>query len=449
MSLLRAITRSFVPATALAVFFGTSTLWAAEPTLQLKDNDVWVMAGDSITAQRQHTNYIEAYYRTRFPQLKLHFRNSGIGGNRTGSVLARFDYDVAAWKPTIVSIELGMNDVNGPEETYIKGMKDLIARIRAIPAQPVLISSSPVDDGSILNDWRSERCRKLHPFTEALKKLATDENVLFVDQYHALIDLWGQNRRKGGEAAAAKAAAQPAPTTAPAAPATPAPAPAATSATSPTSATLPDKALNIPPSLVPLGGDAVHPGPVGQFTMAATILKGFKAPGEVSSATIKADGHVVEAKRCKITEVSAANGRLVFTRLDEASPWPIDTVAKSAVKLLPEMLDLSQYLLKVEGLAEGDYQVWINGKPGAKVSSKELTAGWNIASVIVGAIGDRSNAISTMVSKLQNPLNNAWREASKTKDAEKLAAAQKAIEEAESELQALVQPVPWKFEIFK
>ena len=70
------------------------------------------MAGDSITAQRLHTNFIEAYYRTRYPNLRLHFRNSGIGGNRAGSVLARFDYDVAAWKPTIVSVELGMNDVN-------------------------------------------------------------------------------------------------------------------------------------------------------------------------------------------------------------------------------------------------------------------------------------------------------------------------------------------------
>ena len=113
------------------------------------------MSGDSITAQRQHTNFIEAYYRTRYPNLKLHFRNSGIGGNRASSILARFDYDVAAWKPTIVSVELGMNDVGGTEEVYITGMKELIAKIRAIPAQPVLISSSPVDDGSIMGDWTS------------------------------------------------------------------------------------------------------------------------------------------------------------------------------------------------------------------------------------------------------------------------------------------------------
>src|SRR6187455_804014 len=121
------IPRSF-PALLAAASFLTlaSPMHAAEPKLTLKDNDVWVMAGDSITAQRQHTNFIEAYYRTRFPKLNLHFRNSGIGGNRTSSILARFDYDVAAWKPTIVSIELGMNDVNGTEEAYIKGMKDLI-----------------------------------------------------------------------------------------------------------------------------------------------------------------------------------------------------------------------------------------------------------------------------------------------------------------------------------
>ena len=90
--------------TALLLTLPFSTLLAAEPTLQLKDNDIWVMSGDSITAQRLHTNYIEAYYRTREPNLHLHFRNSGIGGNRVGSILARFDYDVAAWKPTIVSV---------------------------------------------------------------------------------------------------------------------------------------------------------------------------------------------------------------------------------------------------------------------------------------------------------------------------------------------------------
>jgi lysophospholipase L1-like esterase len=441
----RMVSRFTAAAAALALVLGSASIRADEPALKLKDNDVWVMAGDSITAQRLHTNYIEAFYRTRHPEWRLHFRNSGIGGNRVGSVLARFDYDVAAWKPTIVSIELGMNDVNGTVEVYIKGMKDLIAKVRAIPAQPVLISSSPVDDGSMMNDWKSARCEKIHPFTEALKKLAAEENVVFVDQYHPLVDLWGKNRRDG-EARAVKNGTWP-PKATPV-PATPAATPAvAAGGATPPPARKPEPP--IAPSLIPLGGNPVHPGPVGQYNMAAVILMGLKADGEVSSATIKADGKVVEAKRCKITDVSAKDGKLSFTRLDESDSWPIAPAAKSALDLLPATLKLSQYMLRVPGLAAGEYHVSIDGKPAATVSAKALADGWNITTAFDGVLGERANKINALLAKLQSPLNNEWRAASKAKDADKLAAAQKAIDDAEAEIQTAIQPVPLHFEIAK
>ena len=413
---------------------------AQEPALQLQDNDVWVMAGDSITAQRLHTNFIEAYYRTRLPKLRLHFRNSGIGGNRTNHVLARFDEDVAAWKPTIVSVELGMNDVNGPEDAYVKGLREIIAKIRAIPAQPVLISSSPVDDGSVMGDWKSPRCEKLHAFTEALKKLAAEEKIVVIDQYHPLIDLWGQNRRKGAELAAENGTLP----TAPAATPVP-PTPAGTGLTPAAKPAEPP----LPPSLIPLGGNPVHPGAVGQYQMAAVILAGLKAGGDVSSATIKADGKIVEAKHCQITEAVAKGGRLSFTRLDETGPWPIQPGAKTALTLLPEMLKLSQYLLRVTGLADGPYRVSINGQPAGTVSAKELAAGWNLTTAFDGALGERANAIAALITKLQTALNNEWRAASKAHDAERLAAAQKEIDACEVELQAVVQPVPLHFVIEK
>jgi lysophospholipase L1-like esterase len=411
-----------------------STLRADEPKLVLKPNDVWVMAGDSITAQRLHTNYIEAYYQTRFPKLNLHFRNSGIGGNRTGNVLARFDYDIAAWKPTIVSVELGMNDVNNGDDpaAYIKGMKEIIAKIRAIPAQPVLISSSPVDDGSKMGAWASERCQRLHPYTDALKQLAAEEKVVFVDQYHPLVDMWGDNRAKG--AAEAAKTAKPAPAT---------PAPAAPQLDKNGKPIPPP----IPPSLIPLGGNPVHPGPVGQYNMAVAILTGLGAPGEVSSATLKADGGIVAVKHCKITDASAKGGKIAFTRLDESSPWPILPAAKDAVRLLPSTLDLSRYLLQVTGLPAGKYRVSINGQPAASLDSKELAAGWNITSAFDGAVGERSTTILNAIAKLQSKLNTDWRAASKDKDEAKLAAAQKAIEDADAEVHTACAPVAWHFEI--
>ena len=93
-----------LPVTLLVLLLGVS-LQAGEPAaFPLKDGDVWVMAGDSITAQHLHSNYFEAFCYARYPKLKFAFRNSGVGGHTIPSTLARFDYDVAGWKPTVVSV---------------------------------------------------------------------------------------------------------------------------------------------------------------------------------------------------------------------------------------------------------------------------------------------------------------------------------------------------------
>jgi len=421
------------------LLLSASLLGAAEPALKLKDNDVWVMAGDSITAQRAHTNYIEAFFRTRYPGLHLHFRNSGVGGDRTSNVLARFDYDVAAWKPTIVSVELGMNDVNGinPErkdgaDAYIAGMGKIAENIRAIQAQPIFISSSPVNDGSIMDAWASPRCQTLHPFTEALTELGRKENILTVDQYHPLLNLWGTNKTVED----ANNFAERIPHLKP-------------------DCNIPDlnvlqafaKSWGKKPTGVLLGGDSVHTGAVGQYLMAAAILKGLNVDREVSSATLKPDGTVVAATKCKITGITSTNGKLTFTRLDECGPWPLLPQAIEASTLMPEMADLSRYLLTIPGLPTGQYSVAMGGKPVATLSNKELEKGWNMSEVITGPLGERSTKIMGLMNILQNSLNNTWRVASKEKDPAKLAAAQKAIEDCEAQLQVACQPQPITFEI--
>ncbi|WP_254512956.1 SGNH/GDSL hydrolase family protein [Anatilimnocola floriformis] len=382
-----------------SVFFtlaAISIAHAAEPAvpLKLKENDVWVMAGDSITAQRQHSNYIEAFFRTRYPELKLQFRNSGVGGHTMQSTSARFDYDIAAFKPTIVSIELGMNDVGAGDDPkkYIEGAVKLIGQVRSAGATPVLITSSPVNDGSKMESWKGDRCRRIHPYSEALKQLATDEKLTYVDQYHPLLALWANNKDESNK----------------------------------------DK--------IGLIGDPVHPGPVGQYTMAATIITGLDVNREVSSATLQADGKVVETKGCMITATKAADGGLTFTRQDEKLPWPIPAQSRAALKLMPEIADLSRYLLTVTGLAAGDYTISIGGKDAAKVTAEELARGVNMATFENGAIAERGAKIVEQINKLQGGLNNNFRGASKAKDETKLAEAQKEIAATEAELTKLVQP---------
>ena len=72
-----------------------------------------------------------------------------MGGDTIPKVLARFDWDAAAWQPTVVSVELGMNDQHGfTTEQFTANMGTLLARIREIKARPVLLSPSPMNNGT-------------------------------------------------------------------------------------------------------------------------------------------------------------------------------------------------------------------------------------------------------------------------------------------------------------
>ncbi len=379
--------------------------FATEPAFTLKNNDTWVMAGDSITAQRLHTNFIEAFFRTRYPQWHLHFRNSGQGGNRVGDVSGRFDYDVAAWKPTIVSVELGMNDTYGANpdskdapSMYINDMKLLVAHIRSISAQPLVISSSPINDGSTMGNWKGVQGHALDPFTDALKDLGQKENFPVVDQFHPLLSLWAANQA--------------------------------------------DKVNGIS-----FGGDAVHVNAIAQYTMAATILKALDVDRDVSSATINPDGQVVASTGCKISDVASSGGKLSFTRLDERSPWPLLPDGFTAAKLLPDIFDLSRYTLTIPNLPAGQYRVTMDDKPVATLSNEVLANGWNISTVSEGPLADRAVAIMGLINQLQSPLNQAWRSASQAKDTVKRAAAQKDIDDTEAKLQSACQPTPIRFVI--
>ena len=76
----------------------------------LKKGDVVVVMGDSITEQRLYSNYLEIWSQTRFPSHDLVFRNVGIGGDTSGGGNGRFKRDVLPFKPTVLTVDFGMND---------------------------------------------------------------------------------------------------------------------------------------------------------------------------------------------------------------------------------------------------------------------------------------------------------------------------------------------------
>src|SRR6266581_480155 len=99
----------------LTAFVSACTAALAQGSFALHDGDRVVFFGDSITDQRLYTTFTETYVVTRFPRLNVSFVHSGWGGDRVtggggGSIDLRLRRDVLAYKPTVMTIMLGMND---------------------------------------------------------------------------------------------------------------------------------------------------------------------------------------------------------------------------------------------------------------------------------------------------------------------------------------------------
>lgn len=138
----------------------------------IRDGDQVVFLGDSITEQRLYTTYLEAYWLTRYPTYKLSFRNVGWGGDTSWlrkrfetdentlfaaapevqqalvekAVAAGLGRDVLPLKPTIVTINFGMNDHSYQPfrqdicNAYIRSQTQLVKTLKASGARVALIT---------------------------------------------------------------------------------------------------------------------------------------------------------------------------------------------------------------------------------------------------------------------------------------------------------------------
>ncbi len=437
----------------LAVSF-TSTVSAQEPqvkpkyngTFPLKDGDMWVMIGDSVTARHQHANYIEAFCYARFPALTFHFRNSGVGGDTVPKAIARFDWDVAAWqpKPTVVSVELGLND--GLSTDYLPNLRKLVERIKGIGALPVLFTPHPLIDGVYFAAIKKHSMKyNVEGSSSGLCVLAAEQGLPFADQFHTLVDVWAKNYPIQSVHYAASVARD-----------------------------VLEKQKDLPgrenlqqwvdtwsksemaASGADIGIDYVHPGPAGNLTMAAAILKGLNAPGLVSKATLDATGKVGETLQCQISNVVVEkNGGLSFDRLDSCLPMPIPDNARGGLVVYPAVADLSQWITTVTGLKAGSYQVEMDGIPVARVTGDELGKGWNMGLLEKGPVADQCRQILSLVGAKENSVS-LWRQnyGIRFKDPNATFAAYATPEkvnqqvlEADAKIREAAQPKPHRFSI--
>jgi len=324
-------------------------------------------------------------------------------------------------------------------------MGTMVERIRKAGAQPIILAASPVNDGTIMAKATGRNVR-LGEYATALKAFSEKEKILYADQFHALVDVWGKNKPREKLPLAVndlKLAAND----------------DSIAGVEHLRAFLAAQEKN-PATGVNLTGDPVHPGPPGQLMMAASLLKDLGAEGFVSSVAIDAEASRVDAKGCVVTGLKSEGGGVVFDRLDECLPFPIPDDGRAALAIAPDVLAMSQYTLKVSNLKDGNYALKIGGIVSGKYTAKQLAEGINLTALqpdpmakVVNPVITQMRAVLKAVADKEGLVSN-WRNLSKAiaakpdaKMSEDLAALGKKVEEADAKIREAAKPQTLHFDI--
>ncbi len=331
----------------LGFLIATVGVQAQDKPFYLKDGDRVVFYGDSITDQRLYTTATETFIVTRFPKLLVSFVHSGWGGDRVtggggGPIDRRLARDVFAYKPSVMTIMLGMNDGSYRAfdekifNQYANGYQHIIDSVKQnLPGiRLTLIQPSPFDDVTQPPRFEGGYNAVLVRYSQFVKELAGRERLDVTDLNTAVVA--ALQKAKAADAELAK-------------------------------------------KIIP---DRVHPGPAGHLLMAAELLKSWNAPQIVTRLEIDAEGKkVVRAQAATVSDFQA-EGKLAWTQLDAALPMPVDmsdSVTALAINSSDFFQTLNEQILKITGLTKAKYELKIDGESVAELTKEQLAEGVNLA----------------------------------------------------------------------
>ncbi len=394
---------------------------SAQDGFYLKNGDRVVFYGDSITEQRLYTTFVETYVVTRFPKLNVSFVHSGWGGDRVtggggGPIDRRLQRDVLPYKPTVVTIMLGMNDGSYRAfdqkifDTYAGGYQRIVQQLkRDLPGlRLTLIQPSPYDDMTRPPTFEGGYNAVLVRYSEFIKELAGKERADIADLNTPVV-------------AALKKA----------------------------TATDPAQAQRVIP-------DRIHPGAGGHLVMAAALLKAWHAPAVVTAIEIDAaKGKTTRIENAQVSELKS-EGMLSWTQADAALPLPVDmndAVLALSVRSSDVIEALNQQVLKVTGLSAPRYQLKIDGETIGSFLQEQLSAGLNLAALPT-PMARQAKAVHALTLKHNNLHFAAWRQVQvpfqddKSPNIAKAVEAMNALEaEVIAEQRTAAQPKPHRYEL--
>ena len=162
----------------------------------IKNNMTVLFQGDSITDCDRNRDdlydlgygypeYAAQYIREKYPKYNLTFINTGISGDRSKDLVARWQKDCIDLNPDFVSILIGINDTwrkfDSNDETtaeeYEKNFRYILNETKSKLGVPMMILSPFVLEVTPdRNDWRED----LNPKIDIAKKLAKEFDCIFI-----------------------------------------------------------------------------------------------------------------------------------------------------------------------------------------------------------------------------------------------------------------------------
>jgi lysophospholipase L1-like esterase len=392
-----------------------------QSAFHLKPGDRVVFYGDSITDQRLYTVFTETFVRTRFPGLAVKFTHSGWGGDRVtggggGAIDIRLKRDVAPYRPTVVTIMLGMNDGRyRPFDPYIydwytTGFAGMVRQIKTLaPGVRITgIRPSPYDEVTRAPLAGGGYNPVLVKFGDFIQELAAKEGMTVADLNAPVVRMLEKANATNAEVA---------------------------------------------PLILP---DRVHPGASGHLIMAGALLKAWGAPAVVSVVEIDAAaGRVAAQDNTTVTSLKTGPA-LTWTQSDKALPMPVDfndAPTALAVKSSDFQESLNRETLKIINLNPGHYALRIDGLQVKVFTADQLAAGLDLTTLPTPML-KQAQEVHALTLKRTGIHNTRWRTIEVPMEKDALTKAQPAMaaldaldEELEAKQVAAAQPAAHLFEV--
>ena len=170
----------------------------ASRQVQLKKGDRIIFFGDSLTALAvKDPNVPEG--KGYVPLVRAALKENGVevdavatGGHKVTDLLKRVDQDVLAKKPSIVVIQIGVNDASAgvTPESFRAQLTELIDKLQQSGTTVIQCTCTCRIEGY---DPANAMDKKLDALAEVARLIATEKQLALVDLRKAFIEYWKKN----------------------------------------------------------------------------------------------------------------------------------------------------------------------------------------------------------------------------------------------------------------